>query len=213
MSTATLMRESTETLNRTYRRPGEDTPPAVFTLPAWCGVGIVLLFGVYDMTTRPLIGLCRRDLVARIVAGDTLAIAEGAARNASRERKGKAPVKAYDATPAPTPAPAPALASDAVDIESIVRAAVSAALAGRGITPTPAPAQEGCIAPNPDAEVWHATLADCGGSRWAAYARLADSGWKYRRIAQAAGVTPGSVGNAVSKHRRGIAPDLSFAGK
>lgn len=156
------------------------------------------------MATRPLIGLGRRDLVARILAGDTLAIAEGAARNASRERKGKAPVKAYGAAPAAAPPP-----EADVDINAIVRAAVARALAGVS-APAPAPAPAPA---NPDVQVWHATLADCEGSRWAAYARLADAGWKYRRIAEAAGVAPGSVGNAVSKYRRGIRPDLSFCGK
>ena len=163
------------------------------------------------MANRPFIGLTRKDLVSRILAGDTLAIAEGAARNASRERKGKSRVKAYDA-------PAPAPTSDLAGIpRDVLLAAVERFLlnppAGVSLTDTPLPTCVAPAVPNPDVQVWHATLADCDGSRWAAYARLADAGWKHRRIAEAAGVTPGSVSNAVSKHRRGIAPDLSFAGK
>lgn len=158
------------------------------------------------MATRPLIGLSRKVLIERIASGDPACIREGQFRNASRIEKGKDPLAGYGA-PAPAPAPAPAAG---VDIDAIVRAAVAAALAGSAPAPAPAPAP---AVANPDVSTWAATLEDCDGSRWEAYTHLADAGWKYRRIAEAAGVTPGSVGNAVSKHRRGIRPDLSFCGK
>jgi hypothetical protein len=57
------------------------------------------------MNKRPMIGLSRKELTLRIVAGDPLALAEGEIRNLSRMRKGKATVKAYDSLPLPLPLP------------------------------------------------------------------------------------------------------------
>lgn len=172
------------------------------------------------MNKRPMIGLSRKDLVALIAKGDTLAIAEGAARNLSRERKGKSRVKAYDAPAPAAPAPAPAAPAPAEDmIARVVAEAVAAALAARGLSPAaPAPAAP---APAPaedntdDAAIWSQCLADANGSRWEAYDRMEGIIGKRKRsrIAAAAGVSVQSVSNALSKFRRGIAPDLSFAGK
>ena len=162
------------------------------------------------MNKRPMIGLSRRDLTLRIVAGDPLALAEGEIRNLSRMRKGKAPVKAYDSAPsAPAPAPAPS-APDT--IASIVARAVAEALASRGLTPAPAPSAPDV---HTDDALWTECLEACDGSRWAAYDRMETIIGKRKRtrIAAAAGVSVGAVSNAISKHRRGIAPDLSFVGK
>ena len=163
------------------------------------------------MSKRPMIGLSRRDLTARIVAGDPLAIAEGEIRNLSRMRKGKATVKAYDSAPAPAPsAPAPS-APDA--IAAIVARAVAEALASRGLTSAPSAPSAPDV--HTDDVLWAECLEACDGSRWAAYDRMETLIGKRKRtrIAAAAGVSVGAVSNAISKHRRGIAPDLSFVGK
>ena len=161
-----------------------------------------------------MIGLCRRDLTIRIVAGDPLALAEGEIRNLSRMRKGKAPVKAYDSPPAPAPAPAAALAPSAPDtIAAIVARAVAEALASRGLTSAPSAPSAPDV--HTDDALWAECLEACDGSRWAAYDRMEGILGKRKRtrIAAAAGVSVGAVSNAISKHRRGIAPDLSFVGK
>lgn len=177
------------------------------------------------MNKRPMIGLSRRDLVSLIAKGDPAAIAEGKARNASRARKGKTPVKAYDAAPAPAPvpepapapaAPAPAAPAAEAMIATIVAEAVAAALAARGLSPSPAAPAAPAPAPDADdAAIWSQCLADANGSRWEAYDRMESIIGKRKRsrIAKAAGVSAQSVSNALSKYRRGIAPDLSFAGK
>ena len=156
------------------------------------------------MNKRPMIGLSRKELTLRIVAGDPLALAEVEIRNQSRMMKGKAPVKAYDSAPAPAPAPS---APDA--IAAIVARAVAEALAARGLTPAPAPDV------HTDDAMWAECLEACDGSRWAAYDRMETIIGKRKRtrIAAAAGVSVGAVSNAISKHRRGIATDLSFVGK
>ena len=64
------------------------------------------------MAHRPLSGLSTRDLTDMIGLGNSKAILEGAERNASRARKGKAP-RAWGLAPAPAPASPLDSASDA----------------------------------------------------------------------------------------------------
>ena len=151
---------------------------------------------------RPMISMNRRDLVARIVEGDALAIAEGAARNASRVRKGKSPVKAYGEHD--TVMATIANDSDAMSGHNIhVRTLESATYADLE-------AQQAGL----DRTLWERCLSKCEGSRWAAYALMDDMGIPRKRIAVAAGCkNPASVAQGISKYRRGIAPDLSFVGK
>lgn len=154
---------------------------------------------------RTLISLDRRSLVARINAGDPVALAEGRARNESRARKGKAPVKAYE--PVGVTAPAP----QADPLAGIPDAVLQALAARLGLS-APAPAPVTHVAPNPDVQVWEDCLAQ-SSSRWEAYDRMerAIGPRQRRRIAAAAGVTVGSVSNAISKYRRGETPVLPAA--
>ena len=70
-----------------------------------------------------------------------------------------------------------------------------------------------------DRELWGVCLAKCEethdtGARWAAYALMDEMGITRKRIASAAGCkNVNSVTQGISKYRRGITPDLSFAGK
>ena len=66
-----------------------------------------------------------------------------------------------------------------------------------------------------DREMWAKCLEAANGSRWEAYHIMdALDGMTRKRIAAAAGITNWhSVTQGISKYRRGIAPDLSFAGK
>lgn len=71
-----------------------------------------------------------------------------------------------------------------------------------------------------DRTLWGRCLAKCeevhvsGGARWAAYSLMDEMGIPRPRIAAAAGCTNvNSVTQGISKHRRGIKPDLSFVGK
>ena len=64
------------------------------------------------MAHRPLSGLSTRDLTDMIGIGNEQAILEGAERNASRQRKGKAP-RTWGLAPAPAPASPLDGASDA----------------------------------------------------------------------------------------------------
>lgn len=158
---------------------------------------------------RPMISMNRRDLVARIMEGDALAIAEGAARNASRIRKGKSPVKAY-ASEHDTVLTTIAADSDAMSGHNVhVRTLESATYADLE-------AQQAEL----DRTVWAECLEKCeeihvdGGARWAAYALMDEMGIPRKRIAAAAGCkNPASVTQGISKYRRGVKPDLSFAGK
>ena len=154
--------------------------------------------------SRPMISMNRRDLVSRILEGDTLAIAEGAARNESRIRKGKAPVKAY-ASEHDTMLAMIADDSDAMSGHNVVVRDTYNDLADR--------------LDALDRELWTKCLEKCEevhntGARWAAYALMDEMGIPRKRIAAAAGCkNVNSVTQGISKHRRGIAPDLSFAGK
>lgn len=64
------------------------------------------------MAHRPLSGLSTRDLTDMIGIGNEQAILEGAERNASRQRKGKAP-RTWGLAPAPAPDSPLDVASDA----------------------------------------------------------------------------------------------------
>ena len=149
--------------------------------------------------SRPMISMNRRDLVSRILEGDTLAIAEGAARNESRIRKGKAPVKAY-ASEHDTMLAMIADDSDAMSGHNVVVRDTYNDLADR--------------LDALDRELWATCLEAANGSRWKAYNTMDEMGIPRKRIAAAAGITNvNSVTQGISKYRRGIAPDLSFAGK
>lgn len=206
---------------------GCDTPVGRFIRPL-CWWGIRTMLEGIRMTKRPYFTMGNNDLAALILANDEVARAEGILRTDARIAKGKKPhgkvhsalskttVSVPDPAPAPAaPAPAaPAPVAPAEDmIARVVAEAVAAALAARGITPAaPAPAPQDHT---DDAAIWAQCLADSHGSRWEAYDRMeAIIGKRKRsRIAAAAGVSAQSVSNALSKFRRGIAPDLSFAGK
>ena len=160
------------------------------------------------------------DLAALILAGDSEARSEGILRTDARIARGRKPhgsvfsalSKTSAPVPAPSaPAPAPSAPSTPDTIAAIVARAVAEALAARGLTPAPAPAPD----VHTDDVLWAECLEECGGSRWAAYDRMETIIGKRKRtrIAAAAGVSVGAVSNAISKHRRGIAPDLSFVGK
>lgn len=155
---------------------------------------------------RTLISLDRRSLIARINAGDPLALAEGRARNESRARKGKAPVKAYE------PVGVTATAPQADPLASIPDAVLQALAARLGLQVPTAPAPVTHVAPNPDVATWEDCLAK-SASRWEAYDRMERviGPRQRRRIAAAAGVTVGSVSNAISKYRRGETPVLPAA--
>jgi len=156
-----------------------------------------------------MISMNRRELVARIAEGDAIAIAEGIARNASRVRKGKTPVKAY-APEHDTVMTTIASDSDAMSGHNVhVRTLESATYDDLAARQTEL-----------DRTLWERCLAKCeevhvsGGARWAAYALMDEMGIPRKRIAAAAGCkNVNSVTQGISKHRRGIAPDLSFAGK
>ena len=149
---------------------------------------------------RPMISMNRRDLVARILEGDAIAIAEGIARNESRVRKGKAPVKAYDSTGHDTVLATIADDSDAMSGHNVVVRDTYNDLADR--------------LDALDRELWATCLEAANGSRWKAYNTMDEMGIPRKRIAAAAGCkNVNSVTQGISKHRRGIAPDLSFAGK
>jgi hypothetical protein len=150
-----------------------------------------------------MISMNRRDLVARIAEGDALAIAEGIARNASRLRKGKAPIKAY-ASEHDTVLTTIAEDSDAMSGHDIhVRTL-------EGATYNDLADREAEL----DRELWAKCLEMSDGSRWKAYNAMDAAGIPRTRIAAASGCTNvNSVTQGISKYRRGIAPDLSFAGK
>ena len=158
--------------------------------------------------SRPMISMNRRDLVSRIAEGDALAIAEGIARNASRVRKGKAPIKAY-ASEHDTVMTTIAEDSDAMSGHDIhVRTLEEA-------TYDDLAARQADL----DRTLWGRCLAKCEeihdtGARWAAYALMDEMGITRKRIAAAAGCkNVNSVTQGISKYRRGITPDLSFVGK
>ena len=184
---------------------GWETTPARFV-----SIPVSFLVRKVMHMKRSMISLSRKDLVSLIKAGDPVAIAEGHARNESRARKGKTLIGAYGA-PAPAPAPAPATEPD---IAGMIARAVAAALAAHTGAPAPAPAPEPETHTD-DVAVWEKCIEESSGSRWEAYDRMESIIGKRqrRRIAAAAGVTVGSVANAISKHRKGVKPDLSFIGK
>ncbi len=158
------------------------------------------------MNKRPMISMNRRTLVNAILAGDPDAIAEGAARNASRQAKGKRPIAGYVGT--------------AHESTLVTIADDSDAMSGHNVhVRTLADASYNDLADRQDAldrELWGVCLASCEkkydtGARWAAYVLMEEMGIPRKRIAAAAGVGAASVTQGISKHRRGIAPDLSFA--
>jgi len=174
-----------------------------------------------SMNKRPYFTMGNNDLAALILANDEVARAEGILRTDARLAKGRKPhgkvhaalAKTTVSVPEPAPAPAPAAPAPAEEmIARVVAEAVAAALAARGLSPAPAPAPADDA---DDAAIWSKCLADANGSRWEAYDRMESIIGKRKRarIAKAAGVSTQSVSNALSKYRRGIAPDLSFAGK
>ncbi len=156
------------------------------------------------MNKRPMISLNRRTLVDAILAGDPDAIAEGAARNASRQAKGKNPLSAY-------------VGHDTV-LETI--ACDSDAMSGHNVhvrTLEGATYDDLAIRQAElDCELWATCLraSTDGKSRWEAYHIMDTMGIPRKRIAAAAGCkNVNSVTQGISKYRRGIAPDLSFVGK
>jgi hypothetical protein len=174
---------------------------------------------------RPFFHTSNDELAILITKGNKNARAEGVIRHDKRIARGRKPHSAVAGalakttvavpTPAPAPAPTPAPAPESgPDIEGMIARAVAAALAAHMGAPAPTPAPEPETHTD-DARVWAECLAECGGSRWAAYDMMeAKIGKRQRRrIAEAAGVTVGSVANAISKYRRGETPDLSFIGR
>ena len=152
---------------------------------------------------RPMISMNRRDLVTRILEGDAIAIAEGAARNASRARKGKTPVKAYapehDTVLTTIASDSDAMSGHDVHVRTL-----------QGASYDDLTAREAEL----DREMWSKCLEAADG-RWEAYHIMdALDGMTRKRIAAASGCkNVNSVTQGISKYRRGIAPDLSFAGK
>ena len=151
---------------------------------------------------RPMISMNRRDLVARILEGDANAIAEGEARNKSREAKGKKPIASYvghDTVMTTIAADSDAMSGHDVHVRTLADAGYND-IADR---------QEEL-----DRELWATCLraSTDGKSRWEAYHIMDTMGIPRKRIAAAAGCkNVNSVTQGISKYRRGIKPDLSFA--
>lgn len=154
------------------------------------------------MNKRPLISMNRKTLVARILEGDTLAIAEGAARNKSREAKGKKPIASYmghDTVMDTIASDSDAMSGHDVHVRTL-----------EGATYDDLATRQAEL----DRQMWAKCLEAAKGSRWEAY-HIMDAlvDMTRKRIAVAAGVGVASVSQGISKYRRGIAPDLSFVGK
>ncbi|MCP4894258.1 MAG: hypothetical protein GY911_10660 [Actinomycetales bacterium] len=161
------------------------------------------------MNRRPMIGMSKKVLCDMIRNGDPTAVEEGIERNKSRQAKGKKPLAGYVGT-----AHESVLTTIAND---------SDAMSGHDVhVRTLADANYNDLADRQDAldlELWGVCLAKCkethsSGARWAAYHLMEEMGIPRKRIATASGCkNVASVTQGISKHRRGVAPDMSFVGK